>query len=422
MKAPVKQTLKEWSQRLSEELEWSRVDKGLLLLVALIPLFTQYFIWSLYVLNRPDRDQLVHVDVVYTVMQLEVALVALSTLIVLVGLYLRRKKPDLLAFQYVSLQFFSLTLVLMSYSIGTVSFPAGLVLLGAPVYGLILLDRKAVWWATGTALFTLLILSYATVYDLLPYAPVVVPPVSHSSKLFWMNSSYFFAAPFFILILARADQILTWWREREERIRRLSRTDALTGIHNRHSILEILDREINRAERSRTALSLVILDLDHFKKVNDTWGHPTGDLVLKTTAEVLGTHIRQGDALGRYGGEEFLMVLPGATQDEAMKVVERCRLQLADAEIINEQGKHLRVTASFGLVSMENFVIASHHLIKSADEALYQAKHNGRNRVEVATIEADVIVEIAEVPEPASNCLLPKLSPDWSQSQRHSEG
>lgn len=300
---------------------------------------------------------------------------------------MRQKKPNSIIFQNVALHFFALTLVAMSYAIGTASFCAGLVLLGAPVFGFILLDRKAVWGATITALLVLVGLSYVTAYGLLPYAPVMVTPTDQASNLFWMNSVFFFAAPFFIVIILMADQMLKWWRKREDKIRHMSRTDALTGIHNRMSILNILDHEVTRAERTKSSLSMVILDLDHFKKVNDVWGHPTGDLVLKTAAKVLKHNIRAIDALGRYGGEEFVIVLPGADPEEAQKIIDRCRVKLSEAEIFSDNNTLIKVTASFGLVSVNGHTVESHTLIKTADEALYLAKHSGRNRIETKILE-----------------------------------
>ena len=298
--------------RLAAALEWSAVDKSLTLIVMLIPLYCQYILWSLYVLNRADRDALIHVDVVHRFMLVEAWLILAGISIVIIGVLLRRRWPNLQLFQYVALQFYALSLVLMSYSIGTLSFCAGVVLLGGPVFGFILHDRLPVWMAFISALLAIVGLSYASVFGYLPYAPVRIPPTDPSSELFWMNSTLFFAAPFLIFLTLMADQMLAWWRMREERIHQLSRTDALTNLHNRRSILDLLDQELMRVQRKPAPLSVVILDLDHFKKVNDTWGHPMGDRVLQIAAGVLRDALREGDHVGRYGGEEFMLFLPGA--------------------------------------------------------------------------------------------------------------
>jgi len=375
--------------RLAALLEWSAVDKSLTLIVMLIPLYFQYILWSVYVLNRPDRDQLIQVDVVHRFMRVEAWLILAGISIVLIGLMLRRRWPNLQLFQYVALQFYALSLVLMSYSIGTLSFCSGVVLLGGPVFGFILHDRLPVWLAFITALIAIIGLSYASVFGYLPYAPVRMPTDNPASELFWMNSTVFFAAPFLIFLTLMADQMLAWWREREARIHQLSRTDALTNLHNRRSILDLLDQEVARVQRKPAPLSVVILDLDHFKMVNDTWGHPMGDRVLQIAARVLRESLREGDHVGRYGGEEFMLILPGTRLTDALNVLERCRQQLVAADVVTDSQEQLHITASFGLVCQDRTpLLASQQLIQHADEALYAAKANGRNRIEVQALVA----------------------------------
>jgi len=375
--------------RLAAALEWSAVDKSLILIALLIPLYFQYILWSLYVLNRADRDMLVHVDVVHKFMLVEAWVILVGIGIALIGLMLRRRWPNLQMFQYVALQFYALSLVLMSYSIGTLSFCSGVVLLGGPIFGFILHDRLPVWLAFITALIAIVGLSYASVFGYLPYAPVRMASSDPVSDLFWMNSTLFFAAPFLIFLTLMADQMLAWWRVREERIHQLSRTDALTNLHNRRSILELLEQELTRLRRKPAPLSVVILDLDHFKKVNDTWGHPMGDRVLQIAARILRESVREGDHVGRYGGEEFMLILPDTDLAEAMIVLERCRQQLLAAEVVTDDQDRLQITASFGLVCQDRTpLLASQQLIQHADEALYAAKANGRNRIEVQALVA----------------------------------
>lgn len=378
-----------WRKRLTAALEWSAVDKALVMIALLIPLYFQYLAWSFYVLTRPDRDRLINVELADHFMWVHVLLILAGSALVLLGWMIRKRWPDLMLFQYLALQFYALSLVMVSYPIGTMSFCAGVVLLGAPIFGFILLDRVAVWLASFSGLTALVGLSYATAYGYLPYAPVRVPPSDQASTLFWMNSTLFFAAPFLVFFTFMADQMLAWWREREARIHQLSRTDALTGLHNRRSILDLLDQEIARAQRQRQALSVVILDLDHFKKVNDTWGHPTGDRVLQTAATVLSGSVRNGDHVGRYGGEEFMLILPGANEGEARVVLERCRLALVAADIVSDSQERFTISASFGLVCQGQSQQAQpQHLIQCADKALYQAKARGRNRIESQTLVA----------------------------------
>lgn len=372
-------------RRFAAVLEWQAVDKSLFLLLLLLPLYVQYLSWSLYVLSRPDRDMLVHVAIVHHMIQLEFLLLCLGAALVLVGLNLRKRRPKNLVFQYVTLQFYALSLVLMSYSIGTVSFCAGIVLLGAPMFGFIFMDRGAVWCGALSALVTLVALSYATAFGWLPYAPIMVAPTTMASSLFWMNSLFFFAAPFLLTLPFLADQMLLWWREREQRIQQLSRTDALTGLHNRRRILELLDELSQVCLRQLKPLTVAILDLDHFKQVNDNWGHPVGDAILKQAAQCLKDHVRAGDQVGRYGGEEFMILLPGATAEDAEVVLNRCRQALTELSIENGAGGQVGTSASFGAVIRQaGTVVDLHKSVLAADQALYQAKARGRNCVVMA--------------------------------------
>jgi diguanylate cyclase (GGDEF)-like protein len=197
------------------------------------------------------------------------------------------------------------------------------------------------------------------------------------------------ALPHILIILPLVDRALAWWREREATIHIMSRTDMLTGIHNRRSIMELLDKEVARTRRHGPPLAVVMLDLDHFKRVNDTWGHPTGDRVLQAAAKVLGETIRQCDAVGRYGGEEFMLLLPDTPLEGALVLAERCRAALAQVVVAADNGETFHISGSFGLVSNEQLgEFASDSLIKAADTALYRAKENGRNRVEVVPVAA----------------------------------
>ena len=371
-----------WRKRIAAALEWSAVDKGLILMAVAIPLYLQYLCWSLYVINRPDRDLLVHVDVIRRVMEVELLLIAVGLMISGAGLFLRKRRPNFLPFQHATLQYYSLSLVLMSYSIGTLSFPVGIVLLAAPIFGFILLDRWAVWSAVLSSVVLLFTLNYAAVAGYIPYAPSKVTPASAHAFSFWMLSEVFFAAPFLILITFMADQMLTWWRAREDHIRVLSRSDGLTGLANRRHIFSEANAAAS-ASRDSSPLACVLLDLDHFKRVNDSHGHATGDRVLKATAECLTAMVRAGDSVGRYGGEEFLIILPNTDATEAHAIAERCRAAIKALIVVNDQGEPVAISASFGLTLLSSSDGSIDAAIARADEALYQAKGNGRNRVEI---------------------------------------
>lgn len=177
-----------------------------------------------------------------------------------------------------------------------------------------------------------------------------------------------------------------------EAMREQATKDALTHLWNRASILEILERELTRSIRELRPVGVVLLDLDHFKQVNDNHGHFAGDAVLQEAAWRLRNSIRSYDSLGRYGGEEFLILLPGCDDRGTIAQAERLRVNLAQATVL-VSGAELVVTGSFGCTSTAlGCEITAEALIRKADEALYRAKSLGRNRVELLT----------SVPEPSN--------------------
>lgn len=166
-------------------------------------------------------------------------------------------------------------------------------------------------------------------------------------------------------------------------LEKLSVTDELTGLENRRHFNELFDRETRRAMRYDHPLSVIMLDIDHFKDVNDTWGHPTGDLVLQHLGEILRDHLRETDIIARYGGEEFIMALPETTPEIAARVAERLRERVEDESFHTDDGREIRITVSIGVVSRMGD-LDPRRLVASVDEALYKAKRGGRNRVEIA--------------------------------------
>lgn len=175
-----------------------------------------------------------------------------------------------------------------------------------------------------------------------------------------------------------------------EALREQATKDFLTKIWNRSSILEILDRELSRGQREGRPVGVVLVDLDRFKLVNDTYGHFAGDLVLQEAARRLQSSIRSYDAIGRYGGEEFLVILPGCDGVCTFGQAERMRGHLNSEPVRIQQGYHL-LTASFGASSAQpGSRVSAEDFIRLADEALYEAKRQGRDRV----VRADARVAV----------------------------
>ncbi|HOM80422.1 MAG TPA: diguanylate cyclase [Armatimonadota bacterium] len=173
-------------------------------------------------------------------------------------------------------------------------------------------------------------------------------------------------------------------RERNRLLAELATHDELTRLHNRRYLEQRLSEEVPRAKRYRLPLSCLMLDLDHFKRINDTYGHPAGDAVLRQVADILRTSVRSVDVVGRYGGEEFLIILPQTGAEGARVLAERIR-QRVEQELFDIGGQTIHCTTSIGVAAAsDGDVPDAGHLIAEADRALYHAKVTGRNRVSSA--------------------------------------
>jgi diguanylate cyclase (GGDEF)-like protein len=170
-------------------------------------------------------------------------------------------------------------------------------------------------------------------------------------------------------------------RAHDAALQKLAVHDELTGLENRRAFFARLDGELKRVGRYHHPLALMMLDIDHFKAVNDTYGHAAGDAVLRRLAEIMEKNIRPFDQVARYGGEEFVILVPETTIEGALAGAERLRMAVADTPFHIEQGKTIDVTVSIGVAACPRDADTGEGLIKAADDSLYQAKRGGRNRV-----------------------------------------
>lgn len=177
---------------------------------------------------------------------------------------------------------------------------------------------------------------------------------------------------------------ITKRKQAEEEARYLSSHDSLTGIYNRRMLEKRIIEEIDRAERYKHTLSIFMVDLDHFKTVNDTYGHQSGDTVLRYLAKILADSIRKTDYVARYGGEEFIVVLPETPLSEAYELAERLCEEIKQYPIPLKDGQTIHVTASIGVAAFPKHHTSWEGLIGAADSAMYAAKQAGRNQVKVA--------------------------------------
>ena len=183
-----------------------------------------------------------------------------------------------------------------------------------------------------------------------------------------------------LLLFRNLKESETALRDALEEVQRLAITDSLTGLHNRRHLLELARHELQRARRYRLPMSVFMLDIDEFKRVNDTYGHAIGDQVLQGVAECCRQELRGVDVLGRYGGDEFAAVLSETGLPAACQVAERLRKSIAQRALDTKAGQ-VTVTVSLGVAVLDDEHLAPETLLDHADQALYVAKQSGRNRV-----------------------------------------
>ena len=171
--------------------------------------------------------------------------------------------------------------------------------------------------------------------------------------------------------------------KKKEQLSVLAKTDPLTGLFNRRELYKITRTELKLSKRHQHHLSVLLFDIDHFKKINDTYGHDTGDRVLVKLSEAIIQTVRSTDTIARYGGEEFVLILPETTTDQAYNVAEKLRTRVETLKVTTNEGKIVTCTVSIGIAGCTPKTLDVDALIKQADLGLYKAKNEGRNRTVV---------------------------------------
>lgn len=190
----------------------------------------------------------------------------------------------------------------------------------------------------------------------------------------------------FVLIIVG---IYTWVKHNNkitQQLYELSRTDSLTGLLNRRSFLEKVNYEIEKSHRYKKIFSILMIDIDHFKPVNDNYGHPCGDAVLKELAKVIAGNMRKTDIISRWGGDEFLVFIPESSAESCFNVAEKLRLHVEGTSISVEKNS-INFTVSIGIAIFRKEDLTSEALVSRADKALYEAKQKGRNCVSIESSE-----------------------------------
>lgn len=361
----------------------------LLAVMTSLPIFTLH--WYLFAawLAEPGFAAVARYEVIAVLNHFLLALIAANLLLV-AWLWPRRRQAEAQPVAGLLIVLVEVAgYVAMGIAYGPITSPLGTVMISALVVGLALIGRRATLAGFVFAFVAVTAADWLVLGGLMPYAPALLPEtfVDGQPAAWWRTwqDLMFAIATLFGLFL----MLLLFHRMDAQRVQLelLSRTDTLTGLSNRRHFLERLATEAQRRDRYGQPFSIVLCDADHFKKVNDTWGHHTGDEVLVALGHLLDTSLRiPGDVAARLGGEEFALLLVECRANEARGVCERLRRQLAALEF-GPPGRRFHVTLSMGLV--ECLAGDTEEALKVADRNLYRAKRDGRDCLVVSVQAAE---------------------------------
>ncbi len=369
---------------LDSPLGWSAVSRALLLQGFLLPFLMLSFFESTWFLLRPEQAPYFSVGELAAYNALIGALTLYGTILFAVGLYLRVHQPGSLLYQLLVAIFACIWPICTGYYYGLHISGMVAAFLATSVLAVVLLDRWVALVGVLAGVLGAVGLSVLEQARLVRHAPLLRSAPFDAQGLegswYWgMGVPVFLAA---LLVILLVDQLVRKERAYTRLLRELAVTDALTGASNRRFFIDSLERELQRAARFGFPVSVVLLDIDHFKAVNDTLGHIAGDRVLQQVVKRLAGALRDSDLLARYGGEEFVILLSHLTLEQAGEAAARFRRALVDQPFLIDDAEHV-VTASFGVAcSTPELGLGVQGLLRRADAAMYLAKGAGRDRVE----------------------------------------
>jgi len=275
-----------------------------------------------------------------------------------------------------------LTGTAVCYAIGPYTASSGLIMVAALLLGMVLLERRSFWIAVVGWFLSMFAIHFASEAGALPFLSLFEASLEQSDLAQVAAERAAAAALIYIPLAVVMDHLISVWRQDERTLYEAAQFDSLTGAYTRGFAMAIMRRAVLKARGDAKPFGVLMLDLDHFKRINDAHGHARGDLVLKQTTHAVQSTLRAGDIVGRFGGEEFVILLPSADLKQAMGAAERCRAAVEKMEIPG--APYLSVTASVGVAAFPDHGEDLDGLLKASDRAMYTAKANGRNRIENA--------------------------------------
>lgn len=380
--------VKQLSERFNHILLNANVaDRAMLISLLVVLEFGLYLLWALVVLVFDSLHAYVDMSMLSVAIKVHLSVIAVFLCFAVLFRVTRHHTLLTQANQLVMVSVYMVSLFILGYSVGYTSIMTGVSLIGTSVLALMLLERVLVYVSLSFSCLVLFALFFMVSLGHLEDAPMV--KAEHETSMFWMISCIYFVMPKVGAIFLMVDRVMHNLQTNHDQLDYLSRHDALTGLLNRRSI----NTYIINSMRHQTGIAIVLLDLDFFKDVNDTFGHQAGDKVLVEVAHRLQNITRRDDRVSRYGGEEYLMVLPHTTEEAAFHIAERLRQDIERTGFYVAPEQEIHLTASFGVAALSNDVaqtLANHpeqadklftRLFEQADKALYTAKSAGRNQV-----------------------------------------
>lgn len=354
---------------LEEEviMNWDTLKKCILILVLGCYVNLIWLVWETFVLLNSDYWHVINVELLH-----HKFVINSIFFIMLLGLispcYALQKQAWVQRFlPYIAIGILIISLCYNGYMIGVFSPVTMVVYICLIAVGLVLFERKIVYVMLVPATCFLIVSGYLSFIDVIPYAPIFQIDGQLFLNGFWLLSMLYFVIPILITCLILFEILLSQWRHRERLIQHLSQIDPLTNTFNRRRISQSL--EYLHQQDPQNPYAVILLDLDHFKSINDQFGHHMGDTVLIAVSQKLGLHLRESDVVGRFGGEEFILILKQSSALKARQIAERCRAAIEDLVIQNEDGRAIRITASFG-IALATDKLKPQQLLDQADKAL----------------------------------------------------
>ncbi|WP_288400335.1 GGDEF domain-containing protein [uncultured Acinetobacter sp.] len=310
----------------------------------------------------------------------------LNTFLILFGFFIKNKPNTHMYYVLFLSVYYPFSLLGLPIGIGLLNILNGIIFMGIAFTALLLFPRFVVYFGLISYIIVYYLLAGLTVAGYLDYAIAYKPytlmhkDVQNAQIIYSMFYTTLYAA----FTITLFDISVERWRRYNSKIQKLSCTDELTSLLNRRGVNQIIDLQMQQAQITHRETSLIMVDIDNFKNINDQYGHHQGDLVLKHVANILRKNLRASDVIGRYGGEEFVILLPFTSIENAVLVAEVCRKALEQTAVEVKENEMLYIKACFGVSSTAFSGFDYTGLFEQADKALYEAKHNGKNQVRTA--------------------------------------